>query len=694
MNTEMYLRRRNKVAVNNQTNQAELDDAYLVAIQKNIEGLGYSFTADALKAIKQLDKEQVGIFYEDVLSALKQLVGAHVQYKPMYPNFPKQVADADGVELYINAQLHYFGDWLGVRILPEYEKLDRDELADKTKFKTIGLGNADDFNSIFTLLVQSKSSTSDSDKKDIEWFVQNYGNDVAKLLPAEIPNKENLAVVTNYILKYTELGVEAMAKYFKTATDVLRLVVAMSDGDVSLAEKPKIKSLKRAERRMILRLLEDCGSITEDMLRYKEQWKRVGERLHPSEYKNRYPKLTKAFETLRDDLQFETFNSKLEKHIQQHEVTESLEMLKTRPGELARKLDLLLRTSTNQTEVLDAFAEAAPSVSSTVLWQLSAHFKERNQQQAIRVFFPKGNAGKAQAIENHLPKLNEEVRQRVMAICKDALMAKYKELPQLGKVYVGRELRDFTVPFALRSASKTLRTVGKGSRLALPNRNTIRFFIWWKDGVDRTDLDLSALALDEHSQFKLQITYYNLKELGGYHSGDITSAPDGASEFIDLEVDKMLEAGVRYIVMTVNSYTQQPFYDLPECFAGFMVRQHPQSGEIYEPRTVENKVDLTANTRVCLPFIIDLKERAAIWTDLAITNNPSRNNNVLNNMSTLTIMNEAMLSLVKPSLFDLFTLHAEARGELVKTIDDADTVFSLKQGITPFDTDKIVGEYL
>ena len=63
-------------------------------------------------------------------------------------------------------------------------------------------------------------------------------------------------------------------------------------------------------------------------------------------------------------------------------------------------------------------------------------------------------------------------------------------------------------------------------------------------------------------------------------------------------------------------------------------------------------------------------------------------------MSTLTIMNEAMLSLVKPSLFDLFSLHAEARGELVKTVEDAETVFSLKQGITPFDTDKIVGEYL
>ena len=55
MNTEMYLRRRNKVAINHQSNQAELDDAYLVAIQKNIEGLGYYFSADVLQEIKQMD---------------------------------------------------------------------------------------------------------------------------------------------------------------------------------------------------------------------------------------------------------------------------------------------------------------------------------------------------------------------------------------------------------------------------------------------------------------------------------------------------------------------------------------------------------------------------------------------------------------------------------------------------------------
>jgi hypothetical protein len=38
-------------------------------------------------------------------------------------------------------------------------------------------------------------------------------------------------------------------------------------------------------------------------------------------------------------------------------------------------------------------------------------------------------------------------------------------------------------------------------------------------------------------------------------------------------------------------------------------------------------------------------------------------------------------------------MHAEARGELA-SVDLADTVFSVNEGVTPFDTDKILAEFL
>lgn len=85
----------------------------------------------------------------------------------------------------------------------------------------------------------------------------------------------------------------------------------------------------------------------------------------------------------------------------------------------------------------------------------------------------------------------------MVSVCKQALLDHYGKLPPLGKVYVDRELKQYTVPLTLRSSSRSLKTLGRGSKLYLPAGNTIRFFIWWKDGKKRTDIDLSALALDK-----------------------------------------------------------------------------------------------------------------------------------------------------------------------------------------------------
>ena len=47
------------------------------------------------------------------------------------------------------------------------------------------------------------------------------------------------------------------------------------------------------------------------------------------------------------------------------------------------------------------------------------------------------------------------------------------------------------------------------------------------------------------------------------YSGDITSAPEGASEFIDLEYKKARQFG-RYVVISNTVYTGQNFCDIPE----------------------------------------------------------------------------------------------------------------------------------
>lgn len=364
-------------------------------------------------------------------------------------------------------------------------------------------------------------------------------------------------------------------------------------------------------------------------------------------------------------------------------------------GDFARRLDHVLRLDSNkQDEIVLAFGQVSDKVSTPVLLQVMTHFKHRTNQPKLRTFFPKGNVAKAQAVENTLTALPKNVCDSVVKVCEDALVERFKALPSLGDCYLDDKLEGYGVPFALRSASKSLRTLVRGSKIPLPDDcKVLRFFCWWKNGDHRTDIDLSASLFDANFNYTGVLSYYNLKEYGACHSGDIVDAPNGASEFIDVELSKVRESGVRYILMTLNSYTNQPYCDLPECFAGWMARNKAASGEIYEPKTVVDRVDLTADSRIAIPLIIDIVENKVIWCDLSLKSHPNFNNNVHSNLKGINLTLQSFATMNKPNLYDLFALHIKARGNLVKSPAKAQTVFSVENE-TPFRLEEIASQYM
>ena len=513
-----------------------------------------------------------------------------------------------------------------------------------------------------------------------------------------------------------------LSPYFKTATDVLRLATAMSGGDVSLKDDSKFRSFKRSERKFLLGLLEVIPNKVEDMLRWRERWVRLGKPLHPGEFAKRYPTTFKAFTTLRNNEHVETFRTHVEAAVRGSNALQAMTLLTQHPGEFARRLDHVLRVASRHSmaRIVSAFASVAPEVSTPVLLQTMTHFRYRTDG-GMRVAFPKGNVAKVTSIETVLPDLPKVICEQVCNAIELVLFDRFAQLPKLGKVYLDPALADCLVPFSQRSASKTLRTLVRGSKLSFGNdKDTIRFFIWWHDMVggktskkeygyyggydsNRVDLDLSAVGYDENWKHVGHVAYYNLR--GGYgsgydrdvyavHSGDITSAPNGASEFIDLNIPKAIKAGMRYIVMTVHGFTEQNFVDLPECFAGFMLRDKPQSGEVYDPRTIVDRADLTAGNRDAVPLIIDLVDRKVIWCDAAMSGSPRYGyHNVASTRGTIELLGKAFTSLKKPNLYELLSLHAAARGEAVEAEEEADVVFSVKAG-TPFELDRIASEFM
>jgi hypothetical protein len=92
-------------------------------------------------------------------------------------------------------------------------------------------------------------------------------------------------------------------------------------------------------------------------------------------------------------------------------------------------------------------------------------------------------------------------------------------------------------------------------------------------------------------------------------------------------------------------------------------------------------------------MVFDLETREMIWADLSLPTNSGRSINVGNNNSGITLMCKSIVNIKKPNLFDLFMLHS-VRGTIVDKPEDADTVFSVETGITPFDVDVIMAKYL
>lgn len=708
---EILLRRKNKVVME-RGNEVNPNSQYVATIMKNIEALGYTFSKELFEVLQTLSRDDLQKFYLELVPILKKLVGADVVYKPMYPNFPESVMEADYVDLFINAIIHYWSD--GV-LYPNEKREERLPLFDVTKVKTIDLGTFEDLYDIFNNLCQSKTSLSQTDKEDLEWIFKN----MQVKFSDEIPLKENVALIGKlYLENYPLATSKDIQKYFKTATDVLRLITAMSDGDISLATKTKFRSFKRKERRLLLGLLQNCGGIEEDMLRYKNRWIRVGERLHPAEYSEaQFGKVITAFNKLRNGIKIETFAGKVTKAIEAEDYKSALMLLKKRPGELARKLDHLMRNADDKNSVVNTFKDVASEVSTPVLLQVKEHFANRTKKLESRVFFPKGNLARCHCIENTLSNIDEKYCNAIVRICENALIENYKSKDFLGNVYLSEDFKRYVVPFSQRSASKTLKTIIRGSKLPIDDKTkAMRAFIWWTNmgeddgghgyGYDneRVDLDLSAAIFDENWNYMEHVSYTNLRSdrYNACHSGDITNGGsvngDGVSEFLDVDIDSVVKYGARYIVYQVYSYTGQKYSDMPHAMFGWMSREDVKSGEIYEPKTVDQKMDLTSQSTVCIPVIFDCVNREVIWCDMNLSLSGCHSNyggnNVESNLSGVAATCYSMVNMSKPNLYDLIDLHIRARGLRVDRKEDADVVFDIDSGITPFDTEAFMGEYL
>lgn len=343
---ELLVRRKNKLLLepeetNEKKGQKEKESlAYIASMMKNMETLGYTFSEEVVEVLKTFEIEKLKTLYLKLIPVLKKQKGADVSYHPMYPNFPQSVMEEAEAKLYINAMIHY---WSYGKLYPNLKKEERLPLFEETTVTVLSLGTKEEVITIFQQLAGANTSISEQDQEDLKVMFVQIPN-IINYLPETIDYKENAAYIGKLYMEHAAmLSADALKPYFGTATDVLRLGAALSGGDISLSKNCKYISFSRKIRRILLELLEDCSSLEEDMYRRKGAFIRLGERLHVGEYERRYPRTYRAFEKIRNGEKIQTYGGRLADAFKQGEIRLALKLLKERPGEFARKLDVLFR---------------------------------------------------------------------------------------------------------------------------------------------------------------------------------------------------------------------------------------------------------------------------------------------------------------------------------------------------------------
>jgi hypothetical protein len=487
------------------------------------------------------------------------------------------------------------------------------------------------------------------DADDLRVLLKVHSRTELGWLPETIPARETKAIVLDWLAR-DPATLSTVESRIETATDALRMLVVRSGGDPGLVEVPHFTSVPRPLRKTILAALDrlDPRNLVEDLRRRPRLWISAAERLHPFEYARAHPRAAAAFATLRqtplaDDrlaerlreiapdaglsvdrqrLTYLTFAGRVERHLAAGEIGAAVRLLANRPGEFLRRLDHVLRTAgTDVGPVLEALPGAAAHVAPAVLLSALGELRVRGERLPRRVYFPKGGNARAHVVDDVRPPLPAEVVASVTATLTAEVLDRAARLPSVERAVIDRTIEGLIAPFTQRTAARALVTLPRGSALPVPDGQTLRLFVHWMEhSGTRVDLDLSGAFFNADWEHVGTCDYTSKRwERVAVHSGDLTSAPEplGASEFLDIDVDRMRESGARYVVLVVFSYNDVPFDEMVEAFAGLMLRTDaPDEGRIFEPRTVEQRFDLAGKARACVPFVLDAQTRTLRWLDV------------------------------------------------------------------------------
>jgi hypothetical protein len=641
MKTELILIKHGLVEIPSPSSTRNLDVSVVGTVLSNLAYYGFVLSKEATNRLVKLTDTQVKTWWSNTERVLKEVTGANKNMEKfvVYKNFPKECLEMSQCQYWVSQIFMYIG------FPNEYftqTEVVRDKMFEKLDLKVLQLAKDNSLQMIYENLLKSPARWTDEQFSFVRYFVVHQKYELNVKL---IPFKENLVSILSEVID-NNLDVK-----ISSATDILRLGVALSDGDVTFKTNTKFKSFSRKHRKFLLSQLNNCSNLDEDVARDKNRWKKFLYSLHPGDFT--FNNVTNTHHKLYHD-DVTTFNSKVESLILQKD-SNVLSLLQTRPGEFVRRLH----------KMIDLFGDSAVKSFIAVLPKLKTNqiLKIRNYISSIgnRAFLtiaPKGNWSKLKILPNTKTTISEKHEAKLIRYM-DKILSE-----RLNKQFdTGVMLSDKTQLVKLQTNDSDLLPYGRGTTFEIPSNVTfIRSASVWKNKAYGVG-GFCSLWYDNGWNFFNS----NWKNVGNccwienrlgdaaIFSGDPTSAKDvdgNACQMIDLYINKLVEKGIRYAVWNILCYNKVSF-DKSDVFAALQWGEEAQKGKLFEPARCQLSFPLKGENMTKYIAYIDLVERKLVYIDANFKGNvrsASSNGKGLEEVMPAYIEYLATI----PSVFDLF----------------------------------------
>lgn len=600
----------------------------------------------------------------DTLKQARSIVGADRDMTPIYPGFPKQVQELSTMTLLVEQILHY---WTGGAFLPDYPTVVRDGLpiADMLRnARNLRVVSASDAARELTKELVSNPVAISVDDKALLRAALTLHKPTAVSVVETVSTARNGENIQSFISAVQEVGNLTAAEIAFSAvpvaanTDILlRIVLALFTepaplqkgqtlsltnnsgspaetkrlGNYTLAVSTlsdrnfravKMLNIPRPIRRFVV---ERLGAITagykaDALVNRQMLWRKVMTAVHPYDF-SLSESQKRAVDVIHSNVPYQTLNSVIESALEEKDAIKAVALLAAhQPGNLLRRLVSLLRLvkTTNDAKIIAKTVKAVCAKSNLTTLVSAYNGVIAANDDAARVTRVAGLTN-TMVDRAKVAKINEEYVALMCKALKKAIKANLaaKAAPT-GPVAV---VSTMAVPLVRRDAATADRQMDRGAEFGIAGEgDTLRIFSHWNNNQrDGGYMDIGLVILDDKFNHLAVLTWNSWsahREIGTYSGDKHVSPGDSAAEYFDLDLNKVKAKypNAIYAAMTIQSYNGWPTSKV-DIIAGAMLRSKPDSGEVFDARSVATAFKPTTDSTQSVPFAVDLRSGKLIWID-------------------------------------------------------------------------------